>query len=324
MSAPLVLPYLVLAAVLLLSGVAKLADRRATEDMFVSLQVPLLPAAPSARVLPYAEIALGLGLLVVPAPAVTAVAVATVLLFLAYWGLIARALTFDPPVSCACFGRLGGHRVTVGTLVRNTILVALAVVALVAATQGVDALDALRDADAADAGWLALVAATVALVWLVARTDPTDAPPVTVDEEGDYERVRIPYGVLEDTAGEAHTLRELAVLQARMLVMISRGCGSCTRTAQRLDEWATALDGRIAVHAVYKTMPDPGDLLLHRRELVMREPDGNVSRVLGTIGTPMAVLLGTDGLLAGGPVVGEDAIFELVDDLMEQLAEASG
>ena len=69
-TAPLVLPYLVLAAVLLISGVAKLADKRATEDMFVSLRVPLLPAAPSARVLPYAEIALGLGLLVVPAPAV--------------------------------------------------------------------------------------------------------------------------------------------------------------------------------------------------------------------------------------------------------------
>ena len=103
--------------------------------------------------------------------------------------------------------------------------------------------------------------------------------------------------------------------------MISRGCGSCTRTAQSLDEWAAALDGVIAVHAVYKVMPDPKTPCCStHRELVMREPDGNVSRVLGTIFTPMAVLLGTDGLLAGGPVLGEDEIQQLVDDVLDQLA----
>ena len=38
--------------------------------------------------------------------------------------------------------------------------------------------------------------------------------------------------------------------------------------------------------------------------------------------SPGAVLLGADGLMAGGPVAGERDVEQFVEDVMEQLAEA--
>ena len=41
-------------------------------------------------------------------------------------------------------------------------------------------------------------------------------------------------------------------------------------------------------------------------------------------GSPVAVLLGADGLLAGGPVHGVAEIEQFVADIAEQLGEAAG
>ena len=51
------------------------------------------------------------------------------------------------------------------------------------------------------------------------------------------------------------------------------------------------------------------------------DEDVSVGRLLECHGTPSAVLLGSDDLLAGGPVVGPDAVVELVQDIKEELAE---
>ena len=142
---PLVLPLLVLAVVLLVSGAAKLFDRLATSDMFVALQVPLVPAGLGAAVLPWAEIVLGVALLLVRGPLLVLATAATVLVFAAYWLVVARAMRFDPPVSCSCFGRLGGHRVDGSTLARNTLLLGLALLAVVAAGRDVDVVRGLGD-----------------------------------------------------------------------------------------------------------------------------------------------------------------------------------
>jgi hypothetical protein len=44
--------------------------------------------------------------------------------------------------------------------------------------------------------------------------------------------------------------------------------------------------------------------------------------MLRVTSTPTAVLLGTDGMLAGGPLAGSTAIEEFVADIEAQLAEA--
>ena len=53
------------------------------------------------------------------------------------------------------------------------------------------------------------------------------------------------------------------------------------------------------------------------------QPDHNVTLLLEVHGTPSVVLLGVDGLIAGGPVVGEDAVREFVGEVIEQLHGAT-
>ncbi|GAA2127212.1 MauE/DoxX family redox-associated membrane protein [Nocardioides bigeumensis] len=317
MSGSLVLVDLVLAAVLLLSGAAKLGDRRTTEDMFVSLRVPLVPRAVGARLLPWGELLLGLLLLVAPPVLLVVTAALVLALFLAYLALIARATRFDPPVTCACFGKLGGHRVGATTVVRNALLVALAGVALAGALDGHWLPGGVTDLDRGGVAWLFTALATAALAWLIGRSD---TPPGAADEELDYLRLEIPYGVLRDAAGVTQSLRELAATRARILFFLSPGCGACERTAQRLDEWSAAFAGRVAVHAVYtaplEALPDPP----HDPALSFHEPEQNVTRTFGMLTTPSAVVLGTDGLLAGGPVIGESAVADMVGELLEELA----
>ena len=49
-----------------------------------------------------------------------------------------------------------------------------------------------------------------------------------------------------------------------------------------------------------------------------------IARAAFGVGTPAAVLLGTDGMLAGGPVQGEDDVRAFVAEVAEQPARGAG
>ena len=51
----------------------------------------------------------------------------------------------------------------------------------------------------------------------------------------------------------------------------------------------------------------------------LHDPDGYARQSLDATATPAAVLLGADGLLAGGPVVGSEQIEGFVTDVLEVL-----
>ena len=88
----------------------------------------------------------------------------------------------------------------------------------------------------------------------------------------------------------------------------------------KLDEWAARLSPAVGVLAVYPDEESARDTTNHAAELSAWEPDLNVRRVLATSGTPAAVLLGADGLMAGGPVTGEDNVEALVAEVLGELA----
>lgn len=312
---------LTLACVLLTSGTAKLRDRRATRDAFDALRVPaVLPADASATALPWVEIALAALLLVAPHGWLVPVAVVVLLLMTVYTWLVARALTFDEPVTCSCFGSLGRHDVDGWTLGRNVLLVILAGLTTWFAADGDSTPSAFGSLDTG--GWwtLASAAAAAAVAVLAVGGPSTPAAPMA-DELLDYERQPIPYGVLDLGDGRSATLTELATTQARLLVVLNPGCRPCVRTAARLDDWAAQLQPAVGVLAIYPHEHGPGDGLGHAPELAAVEPDLNVRRVFA-VGTPAAVLLGADGLLAGGPVTGEDEVSEFVEDVVDELSRA--
>jgi thiol-disulfide isomerase/thioredoxin len=313
---------LTLVAVLLTSGIAKLRDPRATQDAFTALRVPGL-VAPDAAVpaLPWVEIALAVLLLVAPAGWLVPVAVAVLLLMLAYTALVARALTFDEPVTCACFGGLGRHEVDPTTFARNVLLTALAGAVVWFALDGGSVPSALGALDGA--GWWALAAsaaaATVAVLVVggpaaAVSTAPSD------DDLLDYERQATPYGALTLHDGTSTSIAQLAAAQARLLVVLNPGCGPCVRTAENLDDWAARLAPAVGVVAIYPDEASARAAGEHAYDLAAWEPELNVRRVF-SVAAPAAILLGADGYLAGGPVDGEDGVAAFVEDVLGALTE---
>ncbi len=309
-----------LAAVLLVSGAAKLRDKRATRDAFDALRVPAwIPADIAARVLPWAEIVLAAALLALPSPWSPVAAVTVLLLMLSYTAVIARALTFEEPVTCSCFGSIGRHDVDRLTLARNILLTLLAGAASWFALDGGSGPAAA--ADLGTEGWSALVAAGAAAVVAVLVVGVRTSAGASAAELLDYERQHIPYGVVTLTDGSTSTLVELARTQARLVIIVKPGCGPCVRIGAKLDEWSARLAPAIGVLAIYPDEESARDTTEHAPELAAWEPDLNVRRVFDS-GTPTAVLLGTDGMLAGGPVLGEDEVEALVAEVLGELATA--
>ena len=65
------------------------------------------------------------------------------------------------------------------------------------------------------------------------------------------------------------------------------------------------------------------DLATRLVEAALFDPDHSVLQTFSLAGVPAAVLLGTDGLLAGGPVTGGNAIADMVDEMRVQLSDAT-
>jgi thiol-disulfide isomerase/thioredoxin len=311
---------LTLGGVLAVSAAAKVRDPLALEDAMVSLRVPsLVPRRHTRRLVPWLEGALAVLLLASPSAMLVVVAGLVVVMMAAYTCLIGRALTFDEPVDCACFGSLGSHAVSRVTLARNVLLLVLSLAAVWIASTGGSAPEAIADLGAADWWTLAAVVGAVAVAVSIVRTPASEAGARAGEPVLDYERQPIPYGVLTMPNGTSTTLAELASTQARLLVVLNAHCGPCVRTAEKLDGWAERLAPAVGVVAVH---PEPGLDLPHHGVLATVEPERNVRRVF-SVGAPGAVLLGADGLMAGGPVAGAGNVERFVEEILDELEAAA-
>ncbi|WP_210438897.1 TlpA family protein disulfide reductase [Nocardioides xinjiangensis] len=318
---PALVVALTLVAVLATSGAAKLRDRRATRDAFTALRVPgVVPADAAATVLPWAELALAVALVLAPDGWLTVAAAAVLVLMLAYTALVARALRFEEPVTCSCFGSLGRHDVDRTTVARNLLLSALAAALFASSLDGGSVAAALGALDR-DGWWalLATLAAAAVAVLVVGGPGPSGSPAADGDLL-DYERQAVPYGSLTLRDGRTASLLELSATQARLLVVLTPGCGPCVRTAERLDAWAARLGPAVGVLAVYPDEQSAEAAVGHAPELAAWEPELNVRRLF-SVGAPAAVLLGADGYLAGGPVAGEEGVADFVEEVLAALVD---
>ena len=320
--APLTAPTTLLALVLIVSGVAKIADLRTAGEAFVSLRLPpVLMRLRAPQALPFAELVLALLMLTTSGPVAVLVAAATWLLFVAYLVVIVRALGFDEPVTCSCFGRLGLGSVDRFTAVRNLLLVALATVGLYDATRGRSVLARILDFSGGEWLWFAGVLTAVALTWLVTgpRASSPPAPATRGDEGDDYLRTPIPFASLRTPTDEAVTLRDLARTAPVMLLLVSPTCGSCTRVIEAARTWQHSVAHLRTVLVLPTAVRDDGaGLPSHEDFDLLFDPRFDVGRIFEG-STPTAVLLGADGLLAGGPVVGSQAILPFLDDVAAEL-----
>lgn len=327
-SVALVLAPLTCSLVLLLSGLAKLRDPAASREAFASMGVPAaLRSEAVVRLHPYAEVALGVLLLVTWSWAMAVVAAAVTLLFAAYWVLVLLVLRRGEEVDCGCFGAIGDDRVSGTTLARNSLLVLLAALATAYGVAGSGVPDVVRDLRGEDALWVVMAAAAaLTAVLVVGRGRPAPAGPSVVpaaDEDLlDYEREPIPFAMLLDREGQQTTLRALASQQAQLLVFLSPSCSQCAEVAAQMPGWAEQL-GPVGLQAVYtEQLSLLPDAVVPAGVPAWFDVARGATDTFAPTGRPAAVLLGADGMLAGGPVAGSPLVVGFAEDVLAEIAEA--
>lgn len=317
-----VLPSLTLAVVLLGSGIAKL---RSPDDLdgWRDLGVPdLLLRAWLVKLHPWAEIVLGLAVAVLGSWLGVLAGLAILGLMLAYTWLIWEALRKPEDTSCACFGE--PTTITRSTLVRNVWLVGLA--ALTTVVIGSTPLIGGAVAElAAESAWWWLIGAVIAVgtTVVVREQGPVETPVATTPEPLagevlDYYRTRTPAVPVTLADGSTQTLRELSATRPVLLLAVSETCGACQPVLDKVTQWREVLP-ELDVRLLLMAEPVDTGLTEVTHPQSLHDVHGWVRQSFEEWGTPTAVLLGVDGLLAGGPVSGSAVIADFVADVRSQL-----
>ena len=312
---PLLLCTSILVVTLTASGIAKAKDPSSTVEGILNLGLDsVAPLKLTPAVLPWAELVLAVGLLFAPGPLFPVFAIASCALMVFYLVVIARALATGRTEGCNCFGKKSAAPVSRYTLIRNIALTIAGILTVVASFVGGKAV-VYELVGLNGSGWLwAVGAALIALtLWAIQRGESLAEPapdipevvlPSAADESEDY--VRVP------------TLRDMSRVQARVLFFASPTCGSCTPILKTIPRWQKLLP-QLGLHPVFSS--EEKIRQAHKLEKLdegveaLVDPKHAAMHNFGR-GTPMAVILGSDGMLAGGPVAGTSDVKQLMDDLL--------
>ena len=327
--APLLLCTSILVVTLTASGIAKAKDPSSTVEGILNLGLDsVAPLKLTPAVLPWAELVLAAGLLFAPGPLFPVFAIASCALMMFYLVVIARALATGRTEGCNCFGKKSAAPVSRYTLIRNIALTVAGILTVVASFVGGKAV-VYELVGLNGSGWLwAVGAALIALtLWAIQRGESLAEPapdipevvlPSAADESEDYVRVPIPYASIYTTDGRVTTLRDMSRVQARVLFFASPTCGSCTPILKTIPRWQKLLP-QLGLHPVFSS--EEKIRQAHKLEKLdegveaLVDPKHAAMHNFGR-GTPMAVILGSDGMLAGGPVAGTSDVKQLMDDLL--------
>ena len=317
-STPFVVPPLLLIAVLAISGVAKLRVPDDTASVFRKLEVPdFLQRMQAPRLLPFGELVLAAMLFFLPSAWYAVATTLALSLFALYLVVVVRALGFGYPVLCGCFGRLGLGWITRQTVVRNSVLLAVAAVAWVDSWRGDAVLPRL--ADAGSDGWWWLAAAGLAILTTALVVRPGRMPSgLPAPENDEYVARPVPYLVVDGPQGPG-SLWRLSDEAARLLVFWDPTAEATATLPDRLPEWRRML-APVQVHLVTQSeWAQAAAVVPHLSADLLGDPGGEGRKRLGLWTMPGAVLIGTDRLLAGGPATGVEEIEELVEAAAEEL-----
>lgn len=314
----------VLAVVFVFSAVAKLRDREGSREAVAGFGVPGPLVGVVATGLPFAELACAL-LLLLPDPAATTGAVASLVLLGAFTAAVVVNLLRDNRIECHCFGSVGDSG-AIGwhTVARNGAFLLLAAVSLVGAGSQPSVPGAVADMSAVVAalwfvGLLALgviVAMGLVIQQLVTRYGALLLRLEAVEQAtGLAEPGEMPLFTLPDLEGDTVSLEEkLADGLPAMVVFVSPSCANCTELLPDLAAWQRDEHGPHIVVLSDGTVEDNRAKLegVEHPLQVLLQKDRSVIEELGIKGTPAAVLVGVDGLVAGAPVYGQGPIVDLI------------
>jgi methylamine dehydrogenase accessory protein MauD len=315
-----------LALVFVVAGVTKLADRSGSRRALADFGVPSSLAAPLGIFLPLAELTVAAALI----PSATAWwgalgALALLLLFAAGIGLnLARGHRPD----CHCFGQLHSAPAGQSTLVRNGVLAAVAAFILWQGYEGAgpSGFGGLGSLTAAQL--VGLIVGLVVLVLLAAQwwclvhllrqngrllvrleaLESRHASDVTApSQNGSQSPAGLPVGSpapdfeLPELGGQRLTLDSLrATGQQVMLIFTDPNCDPCTELLPEIGRWQRDYADEVTISLISRGNPEENRAKSaeHGVERVLLQQDWEAADAYQVDGTPSAVLVRPDGVVA--------------------------
>jgi hypothetical protein len=321
---------LLLSAVLLLSGVAKLLDLAGAAQALREFGVPDRVAHVGARVLPGVEVLVGLGMLVPPVAGWAALGAASLLVV--FTAAMAVQLGLGKRPSCHCFGKLSSAPIGPATLVRNAVLTTLAVSLAWHAQLGTLGswgwMGGLGWSD-----WLAVAAIVVSgitSVLLVAlwvqqgrilqalseagvegRLGATTGSERVADiGSGHQIGAQLPTLRVDTVQGVVELLEGGSADRPTLLAFVSTQCEPCVALLPTLHAWQTSETTPFDVAVIASgARARVAELEAeHRLKRVFYDDRGETARVLHVPATPAAVLVGPDRTVLTEVVTGATAV----------------
>lgn len=331
---------LVLACLFVWSGVGKLrASRDRSAATLEALRLRVSRPDEVVRGVALVEVALGIALVITSGRWLVAVAVVATLVLTSFLLVVVRAHNLGSVGECGCFGAASGATIGPRLIVRNALLVAIALaLALLTGAGAAGGVPAFLLAVAGgDTGLLVTVVAALLGVAAALATAPGSATAAgstragtaagrEVDAEADPSRAASAGALLlvDTREGRVVDARRQAATRAQLLVFVSAACHACDATVAELARRSASLRLVADLHLVIGAGADDALAAISARwpggaASVSADLGGAVASSLGLdVGRPQAVLLAVGGAPLA-PAVGSAEIGRLMD-LLERAA----
>jgi peroxiredoxin/uncharacterized membrane protein YphA (DoxX/SURF4 family) len=337
----LLLVRLVLTAVFLVAGLAKLRDLPGSRQAVRDFGLPGALASPLGVLLPLVELTVAIALL--PTTSAWYGSLGALVLLLAFIAGIALNMAKGRAPDCHCFGQLHSEPVGWPTLARNAVLAVLAAFVLVQgpARPGPSAVAWLSRLTPFETIVLAVAVVGFALLalqgWailhllqqngrILRRLDALEGAPAEGQQPAPaVPALGLPVGTvapafaLPDLEGHTISLDDLrAAGQPVVLLFTSPGCGPCATLLPEVARWQQAGDRlTVALVATGTAEQNGAKAAEHGLRNVLLQREKEVAEAYRSPGTPSAVIVGADGRIAQPMAAGPEPIRALVNRQLE-------
>ena len=338
----MLLARLVLAIVFIVASVAKIADRQRATGMLADFGVS--PRLAPALAIGVAFLELGIAVALLDGPTVWWGGVSALILLVGFSTVIAVNLAQGRAPECRCFGQISAKPIGSATLIRNSVLGALAVVVVAYGRDG---------AGANTVGWLVklstaerlylvtagfILAVLVLEAWLLIRLLAQNgrlalrlealeqaARTLTADSEGLAPGTPAPPITLPDIEGNAHTLESLgAAGKPLVLLFIDPDCGPCNALLPEVAGWQGQSDHfMLALISRGAVERNRASARHHGLARLLIQQDDEVMQSYHVSATPTVVIVNSAGAIADFPAVGDIAIRGVLARLLSTAPESA-
>jgi peroxiredoxin/uncharacterized membrane protein YphA (DoxX/SURF4 family) len=338
--AVLVLARILLAAILTASALAKLFDRRGSQQSIVDFGVPPQAAPTVAFALPLVELAIAAALL--PSASARWGALAAVGLLALFLVTISSLLAYGRRPDCHCFGKFHAAPIGWTTVARNSLLLALSL--LVA--WGVTAYPASWRLDRSTWELLGVGALCILIIvqaWFILNltsqsgrillrlealegVEPSKTPETRASQGVDLGiGSAAPDFRLGGLNGESLTLEALrARKRPAMLVFSDPSCGPCSSLMPEIAHWQREFADVMTVALISRgdAATNRADAEEHGLKLVFLQENREVAEAYRYPGTPSAVIVGVDGTVRSAVRGGADGVRALIEEAVGAITRA--